>query len=201
MQVFTMPEKLFTSVPRIGNIIPLKELTLLTGLAGTGKSYSLIKFLNQHNITPLYFNLDEDATIKQELNVFQGDPNWIKDILDLTVVDLKDEVVVIDTYQQLTSLLSSEGNTLKYQEWLTAALTKVARTCECAVIVIGHPEDYVGKDSIFKDNPSMVRNAYEHLHLDSILPRGKTKSDIVYRMFIKKGRGIGGTTMIDNWMR
>ena len=48
-----------------------------------------------------------------------------------------------------------------------------------------------------------MRNAAEYLHLDSILPRGKsgTTADIEYKLTIKKGRGNGGTRIIDNWMR
>ena len=46
-------------IKRIGEIFPQNKLTLLTGLPGTGKTYSTIKAFNRDGITPIYFNLDE----------------------------------------------------------------------------------------------------------------------------------------------
>lgn len=55
----------YTAYTRIGNILPKHKLILLTGLAGTGKSYSLLKFLNLHQVSPIVMNLDEDPTFKE----------------------------------------------------------------------------------------------------------------------------------------
>ena len=50
---------------RIGSIIPKHSLTLVTGLPATGKSFSILKFLNQEQIKPFVFNLDEDPALLQ----------------------------------------------------------------------------------------------------------------------------------------
>jgi predicted ATP-dependent serine protease len=189
-----------TPYKRIGGLIPENRLTLVTGLPGSGKSFSLLKFLNQEKIKPIYFNLDEDASLLTMDAIFP-DPKHLSDFLDSKITDLKGHTIVIDTYQRVVDLIADKGNTKEFQESFTNNLLKISKEEECTIIVIGHPEDYVGKDSIFKDNQSLVRNCHEHIHLDVILPRGKTVTNTVYRTFIKKGRGITGERIIENWMR
>ena len=199
-----MPTLTIPSYVYLDNLIPMNEVTLLAGLAGTGKSYSLLKFLNLQRIIPIYVNLD--ATPIGELLANQYDELFLKHAFiarDLTGVQGK--VVVLDTYQRLSEYLQHETGlkNSELQQHIANLLEGFAHYYECTVIVIGHPEDYVGKDGIFKDNPILVRNCAEYLHLDSILPRGKTgsTSDIDYKLTVKKGRGNGGTRIIDNWLR
>jgi predicted ATP-dependent serine protease len=185
---------------RIGGLIPENKLTLITGLPGTGKSYSLLKFLNQEKIKPIYFNLDEDASLQTMDAIFPVSEH-LSDFLDSKITDLKGHTIVIDTYQRVVDLIAKKGNTKEFQESFTKNLLEISKKEKCTIIIIGHPEDYVGKDSIFKDNQSLVRNCHEHIHLDVILPRGKTVTEVVYRTFIKKGRGFTGERIIENWMR
>ena len=185
---------------RIGGIIPKGKLTLVTGLAGTGKSFTILKFLNSQNIKPVYFNLDEDSALTK-LDAIFPDPDHLHDLLHDKITDLKGHVIVIDTYQRVVDLMATSGNDKVFQETFTKTLLDITKQHDCSIIVIGHPEDYVGKDGIFKDNQSLVRNCHEHIHLDLILPRGKTITNSVHRTFIKKGRGFSGKRIIDDWMR
>lgn len=201
MRICNMSQYILKTVPRIGGIIPKNQLTLLTGLPGSGKSYTLIKFLNSEKITPIYFNLDYDSTIPNELKIFHADPSWIKELLKKEIKDLKDQVVVIDPYINMMLDVFKSGNTLENQNIVVKLLIELCHEESCTIVVVGHSEDFVGKDGIFRDNTLLIRKAYEHIHVEVIMPRGKTVKDILYRTFIKKGRGIGGVKMIENWMR
>ena len=124
---------------RIGNMIPENELTLFTGLPGTGKSYSLLKFLNLNDVSPILFNLDQDATLQQfKLNGELVDGKSLMNLVKLEYKDLKDEVVVIDTYQQAKEMLGigSENGQQKF----TQQLVKLCRESLCTVIVVGHQQ-------------------------------------------------------------
>lgn len=200
MKISTMKKHTLTEYTRIGNVIPRNKLTLLTGLPGTGKSFTLLKFLNKENIKPILFNLDEDPELNK-MDIISIDPVHLPNLIAGDITDLKGHVIIIDTYQRMYELLSPNGNTEAFQIKITTKLLNLCDTEDCTIIVIGHPEDYVGKASIFKDNQTLVRNAHEHIHFDCILPTGKNRADVLYRMFIKKGRGIGGTQMFDNWLR
>ena len=194
-----MAKPSFKQYIRIGNIIPLNTLTLLTGLPATGKSYTLLKFLNSQDIKPLYFNLDEDPALLEFKSDMSADITLLYKVLAGEFSDVEGRVIVIDTYQRLQELFKTPA-TKEGQEAITAKLQEAIKEIGCTIIVIGHPADYVGKSSIFTDNPSLVRNCHEHIHIDKIL---STKKDSVpsYRTFINKGRGAGGTRIIEAWMR
>lgn len=200
MQVLTMPTTLFTPIPRIGNILPINRLTLLSGLPGTGKTYTLLKFLNLNQIKPVFFNLDEDAALQRTFSLYQFDKTFLPDVVNGVATDLNGQVLVIDTYIRLMDILGMPENTKEQQQHITNLLEQLAKNSQCSVIVIGHPEDYVGRSSIFKDNPYLVRNAEEHIHLDKVLST-KRGSQPNYTMYVNKGRGIGGCTAIDDWLR
>lgn len=204
MDILNMPKLTIPNYTYLGNLIPKNKLTLLAGLAGTGKTYSLIKFFNLLNICPLYVNLD--YTSIGELSANQYDETLLHHLLiakDLSGIE--NSILIIDTYQRFQDYLQSAlrlvGDSLR--QYASDVLEQAAEHYQCTIIVIGRPEYYVGKDGIFKDNPILVRNAAEYLHLDSVLPRGKsgTTTDIEYKLTVKKGRANGGTRIIDNWMR
>jgi len=197
MDIKDMPKLLLKNYSRIANLIPNTKLTLVTGLPGTGKTYSIIKFLNQEKITPIFLNLDESDIGNLSADMYGED--LIKPLLNKKITGFEGKVVIFDTYQRIVDMLNLDTKNESTNKQIVTAFEELAEVC--TVIVIAHPEDYVGKDSIFKDNPILIRNCFEHIHFDSILPRGKTEADIVYRMFIKKGRGIGGTKIITNWLR
>ena len=186
---------------RIGNIIPKHSLTLVTGLPATGKSFTILKFLNQEQIKPFVFNLDEDPALLQFPYLgMTSDRNLLKGFLNGEVEDLDNEVIVIDTYSRMIAELGLE-NTKEEQRQITDTLLNLCRDKGYTILIIGHPEDYIGRSSVFKDNQSLVRDCHEHLHFDKILSTGRTLDKPLYRFSINKGRGIGGTQIIDNWMR
>lgn len=199
MEILLMPQTLLTPIPRIADIIPVNEVTLLTALPGSGKSYTILKFLNINKIKPIYFNLDEDAAL-QSFSAYHFGKEFISAVLNQEVTDLKDQVIIIDHYLRLTLALDMPENTQMQQIKIAKQLEDLAHQQKCTVILIAHPEDYVGRSSIFKDNPYIVRNCAEHLHLDKIVST-KKYSKPEYRFYINKGRGIGGSTIHEDWFR
>lgn len=200
MQVLVMPTSIITPIPRIGGIIPINRLTLLTALPGSGKSYSLLKFLNLNHITPILFNLDHDAALQDFASYHFTDPAILKSVMLGQAEDLSGTVVVIDTYIRLLDVLGASENTKEMQLEIAQQLENLCEHYQCTIIVIGHPEDYVGRSSIFKDNQYLVRCAEEHIHIDKILST-KKHSAPEYRMYVNKGRGISGTKIYEDWLR
>lgn len=205
-----MEEQMETIEPvnRIGGLIPENKITLLHGLPGTGKTYSLIKFLNKHNIEPIYFNLDYTSIGSLKTKMF--DEEVLKEFLLKKYDSLNGEVVIIDTYIRMEDVLDKalEGTVhqlpKKEKELrISNYLEKLQSHYNCTFIIIGHPEDYVGRSSVFKDNQTLVRNSYEALYLEKIIPtkKGTTDKDISYILHIQKGRSYTGQRLIENWMR
>lgn len=185
----------------LGGIIPKNEVTLIVGLPGSGKTYTTIKFLNSLNIIPILANLDYSPI--GTLLADQYGSELVEACLGHGDIEgIQDRVIIFDTYQRISEILDIE-DTRKSKEHLSNMLEKLAHEKQCTVIVICHPEDYVGKDGVFKDNKYLARNCAEYIYIDSIVPRGKTGTteDIVHKTIIKKGRGSGGERVIDNWMR
>lgn len=201
MEALKMKPFQITQYTRIGNIIPKHKLTLLTGLPSTGKSFSLMKFLHKEGIKPFVFNLDEDPSLIQFPTIgMSSDATLLKEFLNGNVTDLDNEVIIIDTYSRMVADLEL-NNTKEEQRILTDTLLSLCKSKGYTIIIIGHPEDYVGRSSIFNDNQSLVRDSHEHLHIDKILSSSVKNTNPLYRFYINKGRGIGGTIIIDNWMR
>jgi len=185
----------------IGGIIPKNEVTLIVGLPGSGKTYTTIKFLNQQNIIPIVANLDYSPINGLLANQY-GEELVIAALKEDAIEGIQDKVIIFDTYQRVSEILDVEEDK-KSKEKVAKAFENLAHKHQCTVIVICHPEDYVGKDGVFKDNKYLARNCAEYIYIDSILPRGKTGTteDIMHKTVIKKGRGAGGERVIDNWMR
>ncbi len=201
MKVLPMPKFTLQSYIRIGKIIPKQKLTLFTGLPSVGKSYTLLKFLNINSILPIWFNLDEDPALTDF--AFKGmtsDRELLKAFINGEVEDINDEVIVIDTYSRMIAELKIK-NTEEAQREITDQLLHLTKLYNSTIIVLGHPSDYVGKSSIFNDNQSLVRDCHEHLHIDKLVGSGKKIEEPLYRFYINKGRGIGGTHITDNWLR
>ena len=196
MQPFTLRQ-----YARIGNIIPIHSLTLVTGLPATGKSFSIMKFLSQQGIKPFVFNLDEDPALLQFPYLgMTSDKEALKAFLEGHIKDVDNEVIIIDTYSRMIAELGIR-NTKEEQREITDKLLNLCKTKNYTIIIIGHPEDYVGRSSIFNDNQSLARDSHEHLHFDKIMSSSSKPTPPIYRFYINKGRGIGGTQIIDNWMR
>ena len=190
-----------TSFVRIGNIIPQNKLTLFTGLPSVGKSYTLFKFLNMNKVEPIWFNLDEDPALLQF--AFKGmtaDKILLEAFFNGGIEDFNNDCIVIDTYSRMLAELKLDFS-LKTQRLITDRLLNLVKKYNSTIIVLGHPQDYVGKSSIFADNQSLVRDCHEHIHIDKLLSSGKKLEDPLYRFYLNKARGIGGTKIIDNWLR
>lgn len=186
-----------TSIERIGGLIPVGKLTLVTGLPGSGKSYSTIKFLNSHGIRPIYFNLDETEIGELDTEMFGSED--LMDLLNFNYTDLSDQVIILDTYTRVEHISNLS------KEELAERLEQLSIYYNATIILIAHPEEYVGKDGIFKDNITIARNCYEFLHLEknisSSTSKGTTTKTSSFWLYINKGRGYSGDRIIENWMR
>ena len=193
----------YTAYTRIGNIIPKHKLILVTGLAGTGKSYGLLKFLNLNNVSPIVMNLDEDPTFVNFDTVgMTSDATFIDHFLKGDFTDMQDQVIVIDTYIRLLDYVKKLPNDLEFQQQFAETCIKLVQQYNCTIIIVGHTEAYVTKGTVaFRDNPFLARNCHEHLHFDCFTPTGVKSANPHYRMTVMKGRGIGGVSMYENWLR
>ena len=193
----------YTAYTRIGNILPKHKLILVTGLAGTGKSYSLLKFLNLHQVSPIVMNLDEDPTFKEFDTVgMTSDKKFIRHFFEGDFTDMQDQVVVVDTYIRLLDYVNKLPSDLEFQQQFSKVCLDIVEKYNCTLIIVGHTEAYVTKGTVaFRDNPFLARNCHEHLHLDCFTPTGVKAANAHYRMTVMKGRGIGGVSMHENWLR
>lgn len=193
----------YTAYTRIGNILPKHKLILVTGLAGTGKSYSLLKFLNLHQVSPIVMNLDEDPTFKEFDTVgMTSDKKFIRHFFEGDFTDMQDQVVVVDTYIRLLDYVNKLPSDLEFQQQFSKVCLDLVEKYNCTLIIVGHTEAYVTKGTVaFRDNPFLARNCHEHLHLDCFTPTGVKAANAHYRMTVMKGRGIGGVSMHENWLR
>ena len=201
MKLFDENQLILEPTERIGGLIPKNKLTLFTGLPGTGKTYSLIKFLNENQIEPIHINLDNSEI--GSLKAYMFGEYVLSNLIELKYTDIQNQVIILDTYQRVADHFNiyTEQSKIKIVE----QLEKMVKHYNSTIIVIGHPEDYVGKDSIFKANNYLVRNCYEHLHLEKQIT-SSTKNKITtkttnYYLYVNKGRGYTGDRIIPNWMR
>lgn len=187
---------------RIGNIIPEGNVTLAVGLPSTGKSFSTLKFLNENGIEPFVFNMDSDPTLANTFKYIgmTDEKSVLRAFINDEIEDLDNQVIVIDTYTRLVDALGI-SNTEPEQKQISDQLESLCKKHNYTIIVIGHTEDYASKSNIFKDNQVIARNCAEYLNFDKNMGTGKNSQNISYRLVISKGRGIGGTKVIENWMR
>lgn len=185
-------------VDRIGGLIPIGKLTLVSGLPGAGKSYSIIKFLNENDVTPIYFNLDETEIGDLKTEMFGSED--LMDLLKFNYIDLDNQVIVLDTYTRIEQISNIGKDELaKILEDLCSKYKNLT------LILLAHPEEFVGKDGVFKDNPMIARNCYEFLHLEkqisSSTAKGVTTKTLKFWLYVNKGRGYDGDRVIENFMR
>jgi KaiC/GvpD/RAD55 family RecA-like ATPase len=201
-------------VERIATVIPKDRVTLVLGLPGTGKSTTILKALIEDGIKPIWFNMDESDTpldTVNDIDMFDGE--YVLDFINGKFTDLAGSVVVLDTYERIYEMieynnsLKEPGDKLskeKLQASLVHALEDRAKE-GITVIVIAHPEEYVGRDGIFKDNPSLARRAYEIVSFETRLSTSMKEmangKGVTNLMYLKKARNYNGKTILINWMR
>lgn len=203
MKAFPMPACNIPQYVRIGNLIPQNSFTVVTGLQGTGKSYSICKFLNIHNIAPLIVNLDKDPTLQSfAYTGMTTDNTFVKHLLNGDYDDLAGHTVVLDTYTRIVNAYGKLHTDVEFQKEIAEKLLTLPEQSKCTVILVAHNEAYVSKGTIaLKDNPLLLRNCHEHLHFEKFKPTGVKAAETYYRMSCLKGRGIAGDVDYENWMR
>lgn len=197
MLIMQQPIMKITSYSRIGNIIPRNEVTAIVGLPSVGKTHTVIKFLNQEGITPIVINLDESPH-DDSLNVISLPGSQIHNLDKFT--DLADKVIIIDTYQLMMDELGFD-NTESEQKKISRSLIRTAHEKQVTIIVLAHTEDFASKEGIFTANPFLIRDCAEQIIMQSKQTNKIKDNEVSYCSTVKKGRGIGGTKIIDNWMR
>ncbi len=179
----------------IGELVPKNRLTVLHGLQGSGKTYSLIKMLNNEAIIPIYIDLDHTDGISR-LDYVRVSAKLIHTVLlkGLDMSELENRVIIIDTYSRLHEILSKSKTNEEILRWLEALVNKYKIT----LIVVGHTKNFIGKDGVFTDNESLVRGCSEELFLEKAKYKKTTKekAKIVYTLHVNKGRGNGGARQI-----
>ena len=127
----------------------------------------------------------------------------LSSLFELKYTDLQDTVIIIDTYTRLESHFNISRDMDKKK--IVDRMEDIVEHYGCTLIVIAHPEEYVGKDGVFKDNIYLARNCYEFFHLEkqisSTTKQNKTIKSVSYWLYVNKGRGYHGDRIIGNWMR
>ncbi len=186
-------------IDMIADVFPKNKLTLLHGQQGSGKSYSCIKALNDAKIKPLYVAIEETDGL-QELDKDYLSYTFINAMYRFEKINLKDRVVIFDTYSRLHLALM---NVFKDEQKIPELFEKMIEFYNITLIVIGHTSAFVGKDGIFRDNLSLARFAAEELFLEKTEYKATKARDayIDYNLHVNKGRGTGGARIIKEWMR
>lgn len=197
MLIMNQPIMQIASYFRIGNIIPKNEVTAVVGLPSVGKTHTIIKFLNQEGITPIVINLDESPH-DSSLNVISLPGKQVHNLDKFT--DLEDKVIIIDTYQLMMDEFGFD-NTEAEQKKISRFLIKIAHEKQVTIIVLAHTEDFASKEGIFTANPFLIRDCAEQLIMQSKQTTKIKDNEVSYCTTLKKGRGIGGTKILENWMR
>lgn len=145
------------------------------------------------------------------MHMFKGD--YILDFILSNIGDLKDEIVLIDTYERFCeqfmqwNLSKDRKDRYTSEELKHLVVNLLEERCkkETTVLVLAHSEEYVGRDGIFKDNPVLTRRAYEIISFETRLSTsvkelkvGNRTSNFIY---LKKARAFTGKTTYLNWMR
>lgn len=183
----------------LAEVFPEKALTLLHGQQGSGKSFSCIKALNEDGIKPVYIAVEDTAGLIDLDKFYTSEELLIKMINREHINDLKNKVVIIDTYTRTQHLLESDYS----KQGIVDLFEALIKFYDITLIVIGHTRAFVGKDGIFDDNIYLARNSTEELFLEKTSYK-KTKTEparIEYNLHIVKGRGNGGAKVVPNWMR
>ena len=187
----------------IGELVPVNKVTLIHGRSGCGKTMSILKYLNTHNIEPVLIDFDTNDGIDEhvKLNHIDGFKFWDlflnqylnNDLREELIKQLSDKVFVIYTYAMANNYISVSSGKKYDVHSLCTFLLEAGST----VIVTAHTVYYSGKDA----QPD-VDNVWSnhigcklHLHKDIL----KTKTN--YYLEVEKLRGYTGSDVINDWMR
>jgi len=187
----------------IGSLIPKGKITLLHGRSGSGKTYSLLSFLNKHDIEPIYLDFDDNDMYKDTFKMIHLDGKlFVGSMRDKVFAksvkrEFRDRVIIIDTYTNCNLALSAVGS-----EARTEDIAKMFEGINCTVIVIAHTDYYSGKKAEPDTDKVFANHVACRLHLhkeDSLDKRNKSVKTIIY-LEIEKLRGVS-KNIVPNWMR
>jgi hypothetical protein len=185
-------------VEYIAELYPKNGITLFHGTYGSGKSYSVLKSLNDSGIKPIYIALEISDGL-QEFDIDAYSELALTPLVNGEFDDqVRDRVIVFDTYTRIMNMYQKIEDDDIYK-----LFEKLKNRTNSTLIIIGHTSEFVGKQDLFKDNVVLARNADEVLYLEKTVYKA-TKvipAHIEYNLHVQKGRGNGGSRIIENWMR
>ena len=188
----------------IAGLFPERRLTLVHGLQGSGKTYGVVKSLTNAGVKPIYVALEGiDGIEKMDCDFV--DKGFLDVLYDHrgSYAGLEGRVVIIDTYTMLHETRIAENNDGS-EAAIASRLKKMCELHGITLIVIGHTAQNAGISNTFADNRYLPRNASEELFLNRIVVAKTKRVDgqaFEYELNVIKGRGTGGSRVINNWMR
>jgi len=180
----------------IAEVFPENGISLVYGASGIGKTITTIKQLNAVGIKPIHFDLDSNIDPKElGIDVLHVDGNDIirRMIEDEPIALPTDSVVILDTWQLLSTVFGTEDDAMRY--------AKKLRDNGNTIIIIGHENKHKND----RDNPDMSPEYANHLdaklwfHLGRKITTGKDKSPETYNLKVVKLRGYRGEPIIYGW--
>ena len=166
-----------SKVKCIGELIPVGKTTLLHGRSGSGKTMSIIKYLNENEVTPYFIDFDSnDEYASMDIVHIDGYKlvDYTSDDTKKALIDsLTDGVVIIDTYALASKIFDVE---LFIDELNGYGIT---------VIIIAHTVYYSGKPAEPACEVVFSNHVACRLHLHNEVK--KTKTDVYLE--VEKLRG------------
>lgn len=168
----------------LGKVFREKEINLIYGESGSGKTVSSIKALNNEGIEPILLDFDNNDS-PEENNCLYVHVDGIKYIKAESKNIPTNKVVIIDTWQMF---LSNGGSIKDIQKIIDNNNT---------VIVVAHNKPIATKQDI----PDIDHKFANHFGSKLWLERKILKSTVHYNLHILKCRGYKGKPVISNWER
>jgi len=196
----------------LGNLIPKGKITLLHGASGSGKTYSLLKFLNSNYIEPYFIDFDDNTIYKDKFKFIHIDGYKLvnhlfnkESINDLSNI-LRNKVVVIDTYALANNAIRAKKEEYNIDiNYGVDNLCKTLQSFEVTVIILAHTKYYAGKQQEPDCSFVFANHVACRLHLVNIEKiDSRTKDKQIKRtsyLEIEKLRGYDGERIIKDWMR
>ena len=182
-----------TNMKLIGDLIPEGKTTLIHGRSGSGKTLSIIKYMIQHGVKPLFIDFDYNDEY-DDMNMVHIDGFKLveeiakgnEDIFKL----LQSQVVIVDTYRKASMALEEK------ELYDVVTLCDKINSLGSTVVVVSHTSYYSGKPAEPDCDITFANHVACRLHLHNEVK--KTKTDI--NLEVEKLRGMS-SKMIPNWMR
>ena len=165
-------------------LIEENKIMLLHGESGSGKTTYIIQHLNEHDITPVLWDFDDNEAEELESNNCSADIVDGYAMLKATEDEIKTlagRVVVFDTWQLLQSEVG--GEEVAYH--MLKEFTKYGIT----VVIVAHTVPYSGKE----DRPDVKDEIYKHIKGRLYIRKTSLKNTIEYHLIIEKVRGYKGS--------